>query len=533
MELQQQLWEEEQRLLCGECLIVSRDLRFRTLSEIFLRNCPRYLCITIFLTARKAEVLAIICAKESLKVTEPQYKLTPLHLAVIVKNIDIVRILLENGAEVNTRDANGWTALHHAMVLGDEAIITLLKEKGAADDILDPRNGTPADLYSLVHGKVDPMAQHFFYRKKGDVELRLGTGADFYTLTGKKLSTEMLSAEGDLYHSWSRYFGRPPGTPDALPSPNPLMAMMILDITNEMYRKVMKPSRDDNPCFLAEDAASGGFTLRARRTIKTGEIVAFYTGHSVPRDLTDAEYEEYLRAACRDEPTCYDSTGLLNHDRRCIASFGDDSFPNVLAWPALNILGLSKITGYVACVDIREGDKICRHYSGTHSVKLNARLELRPKAMHRFAAEFLADLMVCDRVLNNERSSALERSGLHTQLLYLCSTKLSLFQLFANGLISATNMDILMEVLGEVESLSSRPDIEAYHRCFLEKITMLSKIEDKLTPTMRECYNKLKEQLRIQLEERAFSLDELLKRVTKFCLDLMKESKLPWAILTP
>jgi ankyrin repeat protein len=56
---------------------------------------------------------------------------TPLHAAAAGRNTEAVRILLEHGAEVNSRQHGGWTALHAASQNGDVEMARLLIAGGA------------------------------------------------------------------------------------------------------------------------------------------------------------------------------------------------------------------------------------------------------------------------------------------------------------------------------------------------------------------------------------------------------------------
>ena len=42
--------------------------------------------------------------------------------------VDIVKILLEKGAEINKQDQDGWTALHWASDEGHQAVVDILLE---------------------------------------------------------------------------------------------------------------------------------------------------------------------------------------------------------------------------------------------------------------------------------------------------------------------------------------------------------------------------------------------------------------------
>ena len=55
----------------------------------------------------------------------------PLTLAAAYGHADVVRVLLEHGAEVNAEDFTGWTALHAGSFTGDSETVSLLLDRGA------------------------------------------------------------------------------------------------------------------------------------------------------------------------------------------------------------------------------------------------------------------------------------------------------------------------------------------------------------------------------------------------------------------
>ena len=57
-------------------------------------------------------------------------KLTPLHIAAMTGHCSAAKKLLEDGADVNSRDCKKWTPLHHAALTGNEEMVSLLIEKG-------------------------------------------------------------------------------------------------------------------------------------------------------------------------------------------------------------------------------------------------------------------------------------------------------------------------------------------------------------------------------------------------------------------
>lgn len=77
-------------------------------------------------------------------------KATPLHLAVAhreeITAAAIAEKLIENGAELNAKDANGETPLHHAVARGSVLLVATLIEAGADPYMKDGHGRSPMDL---------------------------------------------------------------------------------------------------------------------------------------------------------------------------------------------------------------------------------------------------------------------------------------------------------------------------------------------------------------------------------------------------
>ena len=56
---------------------------------------------------------------------------TPLHIACVYGNFELARLLIEAGAEIESKTKYGYTALHLAAQYGHKLIIELLLERGA------------------------------------------------------------------------------------------------------------------------------------------------------------------------------------------------------------------------------------------------------------------------------------------------------------------------------------------------------------------------------------------------------------------
>jgi uncharacterized protein len=73
-------------------------------------------------------------------------KLSPLIVAVISNHIDIVSLLLENGADINLSDNTKRCPLHYAAIYGHIELVNLLLENGADPLKTDSSNLTPEQL---------------------------------------------------------------------------------------------------------------------------------------------------------------------------------------------------------------------------------------------------------------------------------------------------------------------------------------------------------------------------------------------------
>ena len=71
-----------------------------------------------------------------------------LHSAVLRGNIDHLKTLLKEGANVNVPNSAGNTALHWAVKLDEKKIIQLLMNHGADLTIKNHANQTPCDVAS-------------------------------------------------------------------------------------------------------------------------------------------------------------------------------------------------------------------------------------------------------------------------------------------------------------------------------------------------------------------------------------------------
>lgn len=79
---------------------------------------------------------------------------TPLHVAARYTQKTAAELLLEKGADPNSRDGKGWTSLHHAACRGDLTIVKLLYRWGV-DDSITNADGKTARTLAVEKGNRD------------------------------------------------------------------------------------------------------------------------------------------------------------------------------------------------------------------------------------------------------------------------------------------------------------------------------------------------------------------------------------------
>jgi hypothetical protein len=110
----------------------------------------------------------------NVNVKDDEYGRTPLHFAAMIGHVEIARLLLQNGAEVNARSKYGTTPLHSAAFQGHVDILHLLVENGA--DLEAQSNDGERALHCAADYGHLPFIQELISRYHVDINAREKNG---------------------------------------------------------------------------------------------------------------------------------------------------------------------------------------------------------------------------------------------------------------------------------------------------------------------------------------------------------------------
>jgi hypothetical protein len=116
----------------------------------------------------------------NVNVKDDMFGWTPFHYAAENGHVEISRLLLQNGADVNAKGYDGYTPLHLAALKGHVDILHLLVENGA--DLEAQSNGGWRALHrAAIHGHL-PFIQDLISRYHVDINARDNNGRTALTL---------------------------------------------------------------------------------------------------------------------------------------------------------------------------------------------------------------------------------------------------------------------------------------------------------------------------------------------------------------
>jgi len=146
-----------------------------------------------FILSCGSDINAFIKVPENL-----QEKCTPLHIASLSGQIEVVSFLLDSGADVNIPNVNNDTAFHFAARSGNADIIKLLLDKGKSVNLTSTQATTPlgARLNKTNKSGLSPLMMAAYNGKLEAVRCLVERGADINLYSDTNKSALLFAVEG-------------------------------------------------------------------------------------------------------------------------------------------------------------------------------------------------------------------------------------------------------------------------------------------------------------------------------------------------
>jgi len=216
--------------------------------------------------------------------TRDMYQQTPLHIAASTGKTKVAELLISQGAEINAQNKDQLTPLHWAAYSGSTKVAKLLIRKGADVNARDKYKDTPLHKAALM-GKTE--VAELLIRKGADVNTRdmyqqtpLHTAAS----TGKTAVAELLIAKGANVNAMDKFQQSP-------------FFLAVSYGKIEVAALLIKAGADVNArkgkWTLLDEVASNGNTEMAKLLIKAGaDVIDCYSVKCVNAAL--AEYQKAI-----------------------------------------------------------------------------------------------------------------------------------------------------------------------------------------------------------------------------------------------
>jgi hypothetical protein len=152
-----------------------------------------------------AKVRSLVDRDPSLVAAKDKGGETPLHWAAFSGNVDLVRFLLDKGAEIDATSGRGLTPLAYTAVQGRIQAAGLLIERGADVNVRTPLDMTPL-IIAAEQGAVELVKRLVLAGADVGVESRIGTALHRAAIRGQTEIIQVLLKAGAKTEVMSRRF---------------------------------------------------------------------------------------------------------------------------------------------------------------------------------------------------------------------------------------------------------------------------------------------------------------------------------------
>ncbi len=305
-----------------------------------------------------------------------QWQLTPWHIAAITNNMDAARFVQQiNIWNVDAQDNSGYTAMHHAAVLGNRTFIEFLKSIGASDKIRDVINGgTPQDILAQCYPNTNPSEQQILVKKED--QIRKETGEFFEKLTGAAfLDKELVISPDFVFKQWQGY-------------KSIAFNFTVFEIhLIERYEKFRANSH--LPKMYLDSHPTIGHLVRAGEKIPAFTIIGEYLGEIQERPKTKARHCNVGFNYDKNPEDHYtyklnDGSIINSFKMRGMMAMLASSFPNVMVNHVSLQRGQFERLVCYTIEDVEVDEPLVLDYGAGHPVKKMSYVELRRKEMEAF-----------------------------------------------------------------------------------------------------------------------------------------------------
>lgn len=381
-------------------------------------GCPNLLQDAITKNLSNAVIAdAIKQCSNSIDTPKRLSKYTPLHLAAIKGNAEVIDLLANAGANLNMKDAQGHTPLLHAAWNGHVAAVKTLKTRGADTTVRSKFGGTYMDYLRMNEPfrkekiAMDSTLFSAFKNETHTVEPQCLQKGVKFTYEHVSLPRQLSNMMTEGRHSSLDVYKEHP------------MALHQYTLENYIKFKEAPPrlsiktvTHDDNGKAVEIDMCG----LYAVDFIPQGAIIAEYTGEILSTHPGNI-HSKYL----------WDEYPIINaNEYRSAASMANDDFPNANIEHFAEDEGCAKgLDGMpirklmIALQDIQPNEQIIIDY-GPRDKSRNSGIPLRPKALIEFLQSGWKDKIKAINQFDKPASIAekLEASRVFYQWGYLLSS---------------------------------------------------------------------------------------------------------------
>jgi len=191
-----------------------------------------------------------------------------LHGAACLGDVDEVKRLIAEGADINAKSDSGWTPLHRAVYEGHESLVELLVTRGADINAQFRLGGTPLS-FAAIKGQKDMV--EFLLAKGADINI--GTPLVGAAVNGHTAIVELLLARGADVNLKDKYNGR----------------------------TALEEAKNKNHTEIVDALLRHGAKVTLHGAVSSGDldVVKRLVSEGVPVDSSDEDGRTPLHIACR------------------------------------------------------------------------------------------------------------------------------------------------------------------------------------------------------------------------------------------